>query len=416
MNKSPWILLIILFCACSKEEVAPLSETEDAQQYLFEAMDTWYLWKDEFSAGINPLDYASPQALLDDLRNSELDRWSNISSRTVYEQFYNNAQFYGFGFGWLTTNDDIVVSFVYDGSPFWRAGVRRGWKFRSIAGQPVNANSQIGELLGPNELGYTLDIELEDLEGNLVELNLSKEVVTINTVLHHEVVDLETETVGYLVFKNFLETSYIELDVAFQTFEAAGINRLILDLRYNTGGRLQVANHLASLIAPAHANGSVFMRMRFNPQQSPNNMNLTIDKRNALDVSELIVLTGENTASASEILINGLEPMMKVTQIGTGNTHGKPVGSYTFFRGDYAFTLISFQTTNSRGNGDFFNGLTPDFYSCDDLSSDFGGTEQMFNAALDYIRTGSIETCTNRSARGRTASSEEQPWEIMSEF
>ena len=75
-----------------------------------------------------------------------------------------------------------------------------------------------------------------------------KRAVTIPTVSALRLYAVDGRKVGYLNFRNFVEPSFSALDSAFAQLHAAGANELVLDLRYNGGGLVAVAQHLASLI------------------------------------------------------------------------------------------------------------------------------------------------------------------------
>jgi len=107
-----------------------------------------------------------------------------------------------------------------------------------------------------------------------------------------------------------------------------------------------------------------------------------------LNINKLVVIATSGTASASEAVINGLKPFMDVKIVG-GDTHGKPVGMYSFEHGNYKFVPICFKLTNSEGYGDYFGGLPADAYRTDDLSKDWGNpNEASLKEALYYIENG----------------------------
>jgi hypothetical protein len=109
---------------------------------------------------------------------------------------------------------------------------------------------------------------------------------------------------------------------------------------------------------------------------------------NEVNIDRLVFITTNNTASASEAVINGLKPYMKVVLVGS-TTHGKPVGMYTFQHNDYLLVPICFQLTNSLGDGDYFSGIPVDAERIDDLTKDWGNTdESCLKESLFYTENG----------------------------
>ena len=212
--------------------------------------------------------------------------------------------------------------------------------------------------------------------------------VTINTVLHSEVIDSAGRQIGYLVFNSFLGTSLAELEVAFQRFRLAGVDELILDLRYNGGGSVEVARRLASFIRRTEtANRDLFAELRYNDRYQADNIKLYFEPEpGSIGVDELTVITTEMTCSASELVVAALQPYFtRVTTIG-GRSCGKPVGMNPVSFCGQALLAVNFASFNAAGNGDFFDGLATDCPAVDDVSRDFGDPlEPMLQAAKYFI-------------------------------
>ena len=170
-----------------------------------------------------------------------------------------------------------------------------------------------------------------------------------------------------------------------------GISDLIIDLRYNSGGAVESAVDLASMIT-GQFEGEVFARQQWNqtyqeyfekedPERLINRFNTKIgngDAINSLELSRVYVLTTKSTASASELLINGLSPYIEVIQIGE-NTTGKFQASVTLYdspdfgrRGasinhQYAIQPLIYKSLNAQGKTDYLDGLTPAIYQVEDI-------------------------------------------------
>ena len=185
-----------------------------------------------------------------------------------------------------------------------------------------------------------------------------KRLVTIPTVSLTRVVDVDGRKVGYLFFRNFVQPSTAALTEAFAALKAAGATELVLDLRYNGGGLVDVAVHLGSLIGGTRTNGQVMLNYVHNDKIGPtlNKTTRFANPEQALNLQRLVVITTRGSASASELVINSLRPFMPVTIIGD-TTYGKPVGQYGLRFCDKVLYPVAFSIKNANLEGDFFDGL-----------------------------------------------------------
>jgi C-terminal processing protease CtpA/Prc len=391
------IILVVTFgCKSTSSEEPSISDLD--KERLLGLMEDWYLWNDRLPNNSNPDDFSDEQEIVDQLRFSSFDRWSSVSEAARYNSYYEEGTYFGYGFSYAYNNDDeLRIRYVYDESPFANAGVQRGWLLTHIDGVNTQAITDWNAAFGDDTPGTTQEFTFIDENGTTQQLSITKDVVGINAVMHADTLTVGIETIGYLVFNNFIEPAREELDAAFNLFELTNIDRLILDLRYNGGGRIGVATYLANYLISSSQNGQVLYRFVHNSDKTSNNRAQTLRKQGTLNIKELIVLTTEGTASASELLINGLKPLVPITHIGTSNTYGKPVGSYSWYSLEetMVYSLISFKFLNNLGNGEFFDGIEPDYLACDDLTTTWGiRTESMLSSAIEYLETGSPSECS----------------------
>ena len=106
----------------------------------------------------------------------------------------------------------------------------------------------------------------------------------------------------------------------------------------------------------------------------------------------MVFITTRNSASASELVINGLLPHLPVTLVGD-RTYGKPVGMYALESrvSDFAYVPICFKILNSNGEGDYYDGIPVDITASDGVNFAFGNiNEPSLSAAISYI-TGDIK-------------------------
>jgi C-terminal processing protease CtpA/Prc len=250
----------------------------------------------------------------------------------------------------------------------------------------------------------SVELEWRTRRGEPRSAVVTKREVTIPTVSHTDVFDLDGLPVGYLHFRNFVTPSVDALNRAFVEFKERGVTDLILDLRYNGGGLVTVAQHLGGLIGGFRTNAKVFVEYVHNDKNP--NLNRTIpfeDPEAALDLPRLVVITTRSSASASELIVNSLRPFMPVTLIGD-RTFGKPVGQYRFEFCDKVFFPVAFKGVNALGEGDYFGGFPVDCPAADNLDRPQGNPEESsLEEALHFLRTGA---CSIRSAALKTASAQ----------
>lgn len=367
----------------------------DQNAVFFNFLQNTYLWYDELPASIDPLAYNSVDDMLNAVRVEE-DRFSGFQAKQAFDDFFENATFVGFGFSSDQSSNPnaYIVRYVFDDSAAQQAGLGRGDQLTNINGFSIPEISAQGlsneDVFGPSEEGFTIDITFTKPDGTVIDTQMSKIAVSTNTVFATQVFSSNVGQVGYLSFQNgFIEPSNAELDTSFTQLANEEVSELILDLRYNGGGRVSVAGNLASYVVGLPAVGELFTTLEYNDKNTDRNSSVRFtDKINALDLTRVVVLTTANTCSASELIINGLAPHMEVVTIGS-NTCGKPVGQNPDEYCDVVLSAINFRTVNSLGQGDYFDGLSPTCSIEDEIVADWGSTDDpIFAEALSYLNTG----------------------------
>jgi carboxyl-terminal processing protease len=395
-------MAVVLVPGCGIISLPTLDETIDAledcsvngkNRTVRDQLREDYLWYRELPDP-DPASFASPEAYLEAVRYQVLDSgYSYIADRAENEALFSDSQFVGFGFQrTLAGPDDLRVTEVYAGSPAAEAGLQRGARLLEIDGKRVTdllANDQVDEAIGPREAGLQRQIRFIDRSGTQRLVTMTKRVVTIPPVSVTRTYPVGNRTVGYVAFHNFVEPTRAALDDAFRRLRQDGANELVLDLRYNGGGRISVATHLAGLIGGERTRGQTFTRLVHNDKNSRSDFSETMTvPSQALGLSRLFVITTDNSASASELMINGLRPFMSVTTIGS-RTFGKPVGQSPVDFCDKTLAAVTFFTRNSRGEGEYFDGLAADCPAPDDLTRDLGDAlEGSLAEAFQYLRNG----------------------------
>ena len=312
-------------------------------------------------------------------------------------------------------SDEIfgVVRYIIANSDASTKNIKRGDFFTGVNGTQLSLSNYQALLFGSNN-DYTLN--LADYNGGAITPNgktvaLTKTILDENPILVNKVIVSGSHKIGYLMYNGFYANYDTQLNNAFGALKSQGITDLVLDLRYNSGGSIQTATRLASMIT-GQFTGQVFAKQQWNDKiesyfaaNDPESLkNLFTDKMgttaiNSVGMTKIYILTSTNTASASELVINGLKPHIGVVQIGDV-TKGKNVGSVTLYDSPtfgkekrnpnhrYAMQPIVLKIVNSAGFGDYQSGLDPNFTLKETVSNlDVLGspTEPLLSLAIGKI-------------------------------
>ncbi|HOV15476.1 MAG TPA: S41 family peptidase, partial [Spirochaetota bacterium] len=223
-------------------------------------------------------------------------------------------------------------------------------------------------------------------------------IVTQNMVLYKNIFFIGSKIVAYMVYNEFSQASENEIFDTFNYFKENYVNELIIDLRYNPGGSVDISHKLVNLFAGYNNSGRVYLKMVYNDRRLNNYSKLYIKKEgDSLNLKRVFFITTEQSASASEAIINGVKPYMDVKLIGV-KTHGKPVGMNAHIYENYLFFPITFKLYNGDGVGEYFEGLPVDKEAKDDVRYDFGDeSDDCLKNALNYIENGAFNQNLSRS-------------------
>jgi carboxyl-terminal processing protease len=367
-------------------------------------MTTYYYWYQQLP-DVNPAGYNSPEAYLEAVRYRPIDNhYSFITSAASNDSYYNDSQTIAFGFVNQQTSTEVIPLQVYPGSPASEAGLERGDRITQINGKSVAALAAAGGVnaaFGAAEVGVAADIVFIKPNGESRQARMVKRLITVPSVSLTRAFDVDGRRVGYLNFKAFVRPSEAALNEAFAALKAAGVNELVLDLRYNGGGLVSVAAQLASLIGGARTTGQVMFTQVHNNKLAPtwNETTRFTATQNALNLDRLVVITTRGSASASELVINALRPYIPVAVIGD-TTYGKPVGQYGLTFCEKVLYPVAFTIRNANNEGDYFDGIAPTCAAADDPTHQLGDAEEAsFAEALTFIRTGACSASTASAAR-----------------
>lgn len=420
--------ILFTMASCEDDEVAKNNNNQgtsivEVNNFIYTNMNIYYYWNQDMPK----IDYRTetdPEEYFFKLLKQPEDRYSFITDNVKeLENYFDGVvkspgysiQPYYFEQG--SKQIIVFVEYVYANSPASEAGLKRGDMIYMINDQILNDQNYL-TLLNLEDKVLTLGTIAK---GEIVELSpkvtlKDKEDLAQNPIVTTNIIEVGDHKTGYIAYTKFISNYDEQLANVFKQFKAAGVTDLVLDLRYNGGGFVSSAQRLASMIAPASVDGQVLMYQKFNFLLKSLNDTLLfdVDRSSNLDLDKVYILTTGGTASASEIIIYGLEPYMEVIQIGE-TTYGKYHGSITISDNDnepekrrhlWAIQPIVMESDNANSSIDYLSGMKPEFELRDNYyNADLGDPEEHFlSAALEHIYTGTISDETLKTASLKSAS------------
>jgi carboxyl-terminal processing protease len=396
------------------KECEEIYKEECSQEYIncvaYAYMKDWYLWYESIPE-IDVAEYETLPDMVRALRYQEkdqlVDRFSYATKKVDHDNYYAGKR-YGMGTSWKRDDDgNIFVTMVYPGSPADIAGLKRGQQIVSVNGFTVEEldENAVYNRENAGEEGFEKKTDWSNVydaenEGEPVEFVLLEQGEEITTtvylgdydmlsVLKTTIIDNNGRKTGYVHLKAFISPSEDELNKAFEDFKKEKIEELVLDLRYNGGGLVRISEQLINLIAGKSVDGEKIIKILYNDKRSDNNKHYSGKVlENSLDLKRVAIVTTRGTASASEMVINSLEPFVAVAVIGA-TTYGKPVGMNAKSICDQTVVPITFKNANALDYGDYYFGIEADCVSEDDFKRDFGDVEEAsLKEALYYLENG----------------------------
>lgn len=375
---------------------------QDQNRWLQQYFRDTYFWAD-LSPNPDPSSYASVGGYFEALLSPgsavfPADRYSGFSDTVEYNQYFRAGETFAFGVtvaGREVLNQPsqpLWVRYVDPNSPAAQVGVQRGDRVLSLNGvrtQDVIAKDDFSALVA-NDDNPLLRLEVER-SGQRLFFEVKAVVYEVSTVPSWGLrVSPSGRRAAYVMVQTMLDQALEPLKAAFMEMRQAGVDAVVLDLRYNAGGFVSVATELASYAAGSRAVGQIFAQLRHRPGQSRLDQSFRFSNPAQWSgVSKVYVLQGMRSCSASEQLVYGLRGVgLEVVTIGD-TTCGKPVG---FVSEDYCgktYNVVSFESVNARGEGRYFNGIPANCPVPEQWPSTLGSTDEaLFAAALTHIDTG----------------------------
>lgn len=402
----------------------------EIKDFVWKGMNEIYVYKsqvpeladDYFATQADLNDYLeeweTPEDLFYDGLTIEKDRFSFITDDYIAleNSFAGISETTGVDFRLyrFSNSDNLfgVVRYIIPGSNAEGKDIERGDLFRRLNGQELTIENY-REILASSSITF----EIAKLEDNTVtptgeSVTIATQTITENPILISKVIEVGGAKVGYLLYNSFVADFDDELNAAFAEFKSENITDLIIDLRYNGGGSVRTATRFASMIT-GQFTGEIFAKQQWNEKYQTYFLDNNPDRLfnrftetgegneslNSLKLNKLYAIVSSSTASASELIINGLEPYIEVVTIGD-MTVGKSQASVTLYDSPdfgreganpdhkYAIQPLVYESVNANDVGVPFEGLEPDVEIIEDISN-LGvlgeESDPLFKAALEVV-------------------------------
>lgn len=403
----------------------------DRQDWAAAQLREWYLFPETLPASLDPTPYTTVGDYIDALtataRAQRKDRYfTYLTSIASEDAYYTSGSSAGFGFRLsIDAAGRVFIAETFEGTAALAAGIDRGAEIVAIGTSSANlrtvssivaaeGSAGVTNALGPNTAGTTRVLQVADAAGTRT-VTIAKTDYALTPVSSRYGAQILTDggqKVGYVNLRTFISTADPALRSAFASFKAAGVTNVIIDMRYNGGGLVSIAELLSNLLGGARSTAQVIDYTTFRPEKASNNVTAFFAPQpEAIAPTRIAFIGTGGTASASELVIAQAIPYFHANAalIGT-NTYGKPVGQIALDRSqcDDRLRVIAFALQNSARQGAYYDGVASIVEaSCqagDDVTHQLGSPqESSTRAALDYLAG---RACTPITASAGTQSAQ----------
>ena len=387
----------------------------DRQQWAAAELREWYLFPETLPASLDPAGYGSVQDYVDALtataRAQNKDRhFTYVTSIAEENAYYASGSSAGFGFrlGYDTGASRLFVIETFENTPALEGGIDRGTEIlaigqqggtlRTVSALYASGGAQaVSDAFGPSQAGAVRILRVRAPDGSQRDVTLTQRDYSLDPVSSRygvKIIEEGGQRVGYINLRTFISTADQQLRNAFAQVRSLGIDKLIIDLRYNGGGLVSTAKLMGDLLGGNRQSSEVFSYTVYRSEKSSQNRTDTFAPQPQSVLPSRIAFIGTaGTASASELVINAMLPYFhgNAALIGT-NTYGKPVGQIARDKEscDDRLRVVAFATQNAARQGAYYNGLAPVMeetcQAYDDITYPLGDArEASVRQALDYL-------------------------------
>lgn len=402
----------------------------ERQSWVKSQLDEWYLFPTLLDNSVAPSAYTNVQDYIDALvapaRAQSKDRYfTYITSIAEENAYYNSGSTAGLGVRLAldSSSNRLFVVESFENGPALDVGIDRGTEILAIGTTANNLQTvsslvssggtqALSDALGPNDPGVsrTLQVYANGQVSNVTVIKTNYNIDPVSDRYGAKVIDDNGTKVGYINLRTFIDSADSDLRTAMDTFRSQGIDKVIVDLRYNGGGLVDISVLFGDLLGKANV-GKVFSYTTFRDSKGSRNTTTNFSAQSqAIAPTKIAFIGMYGTASASELLTNAFIPYLgnNMALVGT-NTYGKPVGQIGLDRSacDDRLRVMAFKTENANHQGEYFTGLAtvvPNTCAAgDDIFHQLGDpSEAATRAALNFLSGQSCTPITSSASGTRT--------------
>lgn len=382
-------VISLTLMACGEDRSGEYYALIASKTWIYETMQQNYLFYEDIPAEESLDFFQTPENFLKNAASSRDQKngtlFSHIDSVNVSRALSSSPTF-GYEAALIRTGSGdyaIRVLYTQPGSPAEEAGLKRGDWIIAANNKKIGSGDYSKYVSAPTQ-SYTFTLGNYNGEGfdtlGVTEIPAPRYIEETN-LMKTSFITAGNRTAAYILYNSFGADDTETLQNMFVEIAARQPNDIILDLRYNPGGYVSTSQLLSTLLAPQNAMGQTFLNMTYNDKIAKTESYLfepsLIPGGTPLAYENLYIITSNNTASASEIVINCLRPYLKerLLQVGTA-TFGKNVAQ-SLFTDEQSPQLELWLTTaylsNAEGFQDYFdNGLQPDYELAENYAGELG--------------------------------------------
>lgn len=413
-----------LVSSCGEDRSGEYYALITTQTWMYETMQQEYLYYQDIPEKKSLNFFNKPSDFLNSMVSSKDKKsgstFSHIDSVFVTTRSTSTTPTFGFEGTMVRAENGsygIRVLYTQENSPAEEVGLKRGDLIIAANNKKINS-SDLFYITSPKEAYlFTMGKLNERGFDTLQTVQMpSPRIVENKNIYKSDIMEIAGKRVAYIMYNEFGNNDTENLKQLFKDIAGQSVDDIILDLRYNPGGYVNIAQLVSTNLAPQEAMGNIFLKMTHNDKINQTDIlnfeQSLLANGSPVNYKNLYVITSSNTASASEIVINCLRPYMagRLIQVGTA-TFGKNVAQQLYTDEEKAPMLEFWMTNSLLSNAEDFSdyytsGLKPDYEKAENFKGELGelGTAQdsLMIPIIKHIETGSFPTTETPDAASRS--------------